>query len=80
MNLDRPQLDTLEIEPVNERRPDRRLAHDGSGGECKGSGNGTLVAQATVPNKTALRKTFCEGHLRRAVFDERRGQDSWKSL
>ena len=80
MNSDRPLPDVLEIEPANERRHTRPLAYVGCGRECKRPGNGTLMAQSSVPNKTALRKPFYKGHLRRAVFDERRGQDSWKSL
>ena len=73
--MDSDRLETLEIELVSDRRPGRRLAHGGYGREYQGSGIGTLVAQATVPNKTALRKPFNKGHLRRAIFDERRGQD-----
>ena len=45
-------------------------------GECKEPGIGTVVAQSRVPNKTALRKCFTGSYLRRAVRDERRGQDS----
>ena len=41
-----------------------------------GRGFGTVVAQLSVPNKTALRKSFTQSNLRRAVLDERRGQDS----
>ena len=45
-------------------------------------GIGTVVAQLSVPNKTALRKCFHEAYLRRADLDERRGQDSpkWTSF
>ena len=45
-------------------------------GECRRPGFGTVVAQLSVPNKSALRKPFIERHLRRADLDERRGQDS----
>lgn len=44
--------------------------------ECARPGKGTVVAQLGVPNETALRKSNGESHLRRAVSDERRGQDS----
>jgi hypothetical protein len=37
---------------------------------------GTVLTQSTVSIKTALRKPFYGMYLRRAVFDERRGQDS----
>ena len=46
------------------------------GRECARPGKGTVVAQFGVPNETALRKSNGESHLRRAVSDERRGQDS----
>jgi len=32
--------------------------------ECKGAEIGTVVVQLSVPNKTAIRKCFCERYLR----------------